>query len=258
MNLRNPARERLANGELSLGIGLHHARTVDIAAAMAGCGFDFLFIDLEHGGMGLHTAIEISQAALTAGISPLVRVAAGQFSIATRALDGGALGIVVPHVDTAEEARTVVDRLKYPPLGHRSAIGTMAHFGFRPVAIAESTKTLNAQTLVVVMLESPQAIANADSIAAVEGVDVLLVGTNDLMLEMGLPGDFTHPEVARAYDAVIAACARHGKWPGMGGVYVEELMARYIGQGMRMIIAGNDFAFLISAAGRRAEFLRRR
>jgi 4-hydroxy-2-oxoheptanedioate aldolase len=255
MNVRNPTRERLSKGELSLGIGVHHARTIDIAAAMATCGFDFLFIDLEHGGMSLDTAIVISQAGLTAPVTPLVRVPVGQFWMATRALDGGALGIVMPHVDTAEQARAVVNHLKYPPAGHRSAGGGMPYFGFRAVPIGEATRTANAQTLVVVMLETPAAIANADAIAAVDGVDVLLIGTNDLMMEMGMPGEFTRPEVAAAYETVISACRRHGKWPGMGGVYTEELMAKYVAMGMRMVIAGSDFSLLISAAGQRAKFL---
>jgi 4-hydroxy-2-oxoheptanedioate aldolase len=252
----NPARERLTKGELSLGLGLHHARTVDIAAAMASCDYDFLFIDLEHGTMPLDTAVQISLAALTAGISPVVRVPARQYALATRALDGGALGIVMPHVDTAEEARAVVDHLKYPPLGHRSMAGGMAYFGFRAMPIGEAAQTMNAETLIVVMLETPQAIANADAIAAVEGIDVLLVGTNDLMMEMGLPGQFAHAEVARAYEQVIAACRKRGKWPGMGGVYVEDLMAKYIAMGMRMIIAGNDRGLLMAAAGQRAKALR--
>src|ERR1700676_4963340 len=115
----NPARERLSKGELSLGMGLHHARTVDIAAAMASCGLDFLFIDLEHGSMPLDTAVQISIAGLSAGITPVVRVPARQYTMGARALGGGALGIVMPHVDTPEEARTIVDHLKYPPVGHR-------------------------------------------------------------------------------------------------------------------------------------------
>jgi len=111
MNIRNPARERLLQGELSVGLGLRQARTVDIAAAMATCGFDWLFIDREHGTMPLDTAVQISVAALTAGISPIVRVPSGQYSLATRVLDGGALGIVMPHVDTPEEAREIAQAL---------------------------------------------------------------------------------------------------------------------------------------------------
>jgi len=256
MTSRNPARERLAKGELSLGMGLRQARTVDIATVMAGCGYDWLFIDLEHGTMPLDTAVQISVAALGAGISPLVRVPSGQYSLATRALDGGALGIVMPHVDTAEEARIVVDRLKYPPLGHRSVGGPQPYLGFRAVPMNEATATMNAETLVVVMLETPQAIANADAIAAVPGVDVLLIGTNDLCLELGVPGQLGHAEVAGAYERVIAACRKHGKWPGMGGVYVDDLLTKYVGMGMRMILSGNDLGMMMAAAGQRAKFLR--
>src|SRR5690606_21368151 len=102
--ITNPARERLQRGELAIGIGLRQARTAEIAPAMKTCGFDWLFIDLEHGSMGLDTAVQISIAALSAGISPIVRVPKGRYDLATRALDGGAYGIVMPHVDTAEEA----------------------------------------------------------------------------------------------------------------------------------------------------------
>jgi 4-hydroxy-2-oxoheptanedioate aldolase len=258
MTVSNPARERLNKGELCLGIGLRQARTVDVAAAMASCGFDWLFIDLEHGTMPLDTAVQISVAALTAGISPVVRVPSRQYSLATRVLDGGALGIVMPHVDTAEEARTIVHHLKYPPLGHRSMAGGQAFFGFRAVPTGEAAATMNKETLLVVMLETPQAIANAEAIAAVEGVDVLLIGTNDLMMEMGFPGQFSHAEVARAYEKVITACRKHRKWPGMGGVYTEELLAKYVAMGMRVIIAGNDLGMLMAGASQRAKFLRER
>jgi len=258
MMVHNPARERLAKGEVALGLGLRQARTVDVAAAIASCGYDWLFIDLEHGTMPLDTAVQIAVAALTAGITPLVRVPSQHYAMATRALDGGALGIIMPHVDSAEETRVVVDRLKYPPLGHRSVAGGMPYFGFRPLPIAETTAAMNAEMLVVVMLETPQAIANADAIAAVDGVDVLLVGTNDLVMEMGFPGQVGHDEVVRAYERVIAACRKHGKWPGMGGVYVEELMAKYIALGMRMILSGNDLGMMMAGATQRAKFLRGR
>jgi 4-hydroxy-2-oxoheptanedioate aldolase len=108
----------------------------------------------------------------------------------------------------------------------------------------------------VVMLETPQAIANAEAIAAVPGVDVLLIGTNDLAMEMGIPGEFARSEIVGAYERVIAACRRHGKWPGMGGVYTEELMAKYVALGMRMILSGNDLSVMMLAATQRAKALR--
>src|SRR5579864_8705036 len=123
VNLRNAAVERLSAGELAVGIILRSARTVDIAPAMKAAGYDWLFLDLEHNSMDLDTAVQISVAALGAGIAPIARVPAGQHWLATRILDGGGLGIVMPHVDTVEEAKAIADALRYPPLGHRSVAG---------------------------------------------------------------------------------------------------------------------------------------
>src|SRR6185437_721462 len=186
--LRNIARQRLERGELSLGLGIRYSRGVEIAKILKTCGYDWLFIDLEHGTLSLDTAAQMAVAALDAGIAPLVRVPEGEYSMATRILDGGALGIVVPHVDTPETAAAVVSHLKYPPIGHRSVAGTSAHFDFRSLKVGELTAAGNAATLVVMMIETPTAVANAEAIAAVPGIDALLIGTNDLSMEMGIPG----------------------------------------------------------------------
>src|ERR1700722_9751242 len=220
--LRNPARDRLARGELSLGVGIRLVRTVEVAKIMHSAGFDWLFLDLEHSAMSLDQASQISIAALDAGISPIVRVPEKQFEMATRALDGGALGIVMPHVDTAEEAAEVVARLKFPPEGHRSMGGSTPHFGYKAMKSSDMAEAFNKAVLIVAMVETPRGVDNADRIAAVPGIDALLIGTNDLTLEMGLAGEFGHPRVAAAYDTVIAACKRHNKWPGMGGIQTED------------------------------------
>jgi 4-hydroxy-2-oxoheptanedioate aldolase len=252
----NPARDRLKKGEISIGMGLRNARTVDIAKAMKTCGYDWLFIDLEHNQMGVDMAAQIAVAGLDAGIAPIVRVPRAQYSLATRVLDGGAIGVVMPHVDTAEEAAEVVAHVKYPPEGSRSAVGALPQFDFRAVPVGEATRTVNQEMLVVVMLETPLAIRNAEAIAAVKGIDVLLIGTNDLALELGIPGEMGHAKIAEAYATVIAACAKHAKWPGMGGVYIEELMQKYIGMGMKMILSGNDLSMMMAACTSRAKFLR--
>ena len=183
--VRNVAREKLEQGQLSLGVGVRMTRSVEIAKAMAVAGFDWLFLDMEH-----EACAQISTAALDAGIAPIARVPNGEYAIATRALDNGALGIVMPHVDTATEAKEVVNRLKYPPIGHRSMGGIGPHYGLRSASSSEAAGALNAANLTIMMLETPTAIANAEEIAAVPGVDVLLIGTNDLCAEMGIHGDF--------------------------------------------------------------------
>jgi 2-keto-3-deoxy-L-rhamnonate aldolase RhmA len=255
--VRNVARDKLAAGQLALGVGIRLTRSVEIAKAMAVAGFDWLFLDMEHGVMPLEACAQIATAALDAGIAPLARVPNGEYAIATRALDNGVLGIVMPHVDSAGEAREVVDRLKYPPVGHRSMGGTGPHYGLRAVSTGAAAAALNAANLTVVMLETPNAIANADEIAAVPGVDVLLIGTNDLCAEMGIPGDFANERVAEAYRAMIAACNRHGKFAGMAGIYNEAIMPRYIEMGARFILGGQDAQFLMAGAQQRIGFLRK-
>jgi 2-keto-3-deoxy-L-rhamnonate aldolase RhmA len=206
--------------------------------------------------MDLDTAVQISVAALGAGIAPIVRVPYGQFWMATRVLDGGALGIVMPHVDTAEEARAIADHLRYPPMGHRSVAGGLPHFGYAPMSIGETCTAVNAATLVVVMLETPQAIRNAAEIAAVPGIDSLLIGTNDLAMELGIPGAFGDERIVDAYRSVIAACRDAGKHAGIGGIYDEALLERYIGMGVRLVLAGGDLNLMMGAAKARAAALR--
>jgi 4-hydroxy-2-oxoheptanedioate aldolase len=257
LETRNSARERLEAGELAVGVGLRQARTVDIAAAMKTCGFDWLFIDLEHNSMSLDTAVQISMAATAAGIAPLIRIPAGRFDLATRALDGGALGVIVPHIDTVEQAREAVSRLRYPPLGHRSIASPMPQFSFQPIPLAEATAAVNAQLLIVAMLETPQAIRAAEAIAAVQGIDALHLGANDLCMELGIAGQFMHADVDRAFATVIAACRKHGKWPAMGGIYSEEELSHYVRKGVRMILAGNDLNLLMMAGAARVAHVRR-
>ena len=106
------------------------------------------------------------------------------------------------------------------------------------------------------MLESPQAIANAHDIAAIEGIDSLLIGTNDLCMEMGIPGQLDHDDVIDAYRKVIEACVSNDKYPGMGGVYSPPVMRRYVDMGARLILAGNDLSFMMAGAGHQANEVR--
>lgn len=255
--LGNPALEKLKAGEQALGFTVKMIRSVEVAGAAKAVGFDWLFLDCEHGSLSLDAAAQIAAAALDAGIAPIARVPNGEFAMATRLLDNGILGIVVPHVDTADEAREVVRRLKFPPVGHRSIGGIGPHHGLRTMKIGDAAVAMNAANLTVVMLETPTAIENADAIAAVPGIDVLLIGTNDLCFEMGIPGEFTNARVVAAYDAMIAACRKHGKHPGMGGIYAEDIMERYIRAGCRFNLVGADQSFMMAAAQNRANALRR-
>lgn len=256
LRLENPALTRMEAGEVSLGVGIRHARTVDIAKLMNVCGFDWLFLDLEHSPMTLDTAAQISMAALDVGIAPIIRIPIGDYSVGTRLLDAGALGIVHPHIENADEARALVDAMCYPPLGHRGVSGAIAQFGYQQVNLGEAVVELNRGTLICVMLETPEAIARADEIAAVEGVDIVMIGTNDLAMALGHPQEFGHPEIVAAYETVTAACKHHGKWSGSGGVYDLDLVHRYVGMGVRFLLAAGDSGLMISAGRDRVGSLR--
>jgi 2-keto-3-deoxy-L-rhamnonate aldolase RhmA len=247
---------RIRGGGLTLGLGVHHLRGSAVPLLAKAAGYDWLFIDSEHGTISTQEISQICIASLPNGIAPIVRICADALDEGTRALDNGALGIVVPHVDTVERARSLIDAFRFAPVGHRSTGGPPAQFGYRPPGAFEAQKTLNAEILIVPMIETPRAVENAEAIAALQGIDALLIGTNDLTLEMGIAGQVGHERVRAAYQRVADACRRHNKILGMGGVYDQELASRYIAMGARMVLAGSDHNLLLDAATRRAEFLR--
>src|SRR5262245_44006510 len=155
----NHALRQLRAGKLAIGLGLNQARTVSIAQLAKTAGFDFLFIDCEHSSMDLDTAAQISAASLAVGITPLVRVAGFEHWHASRILDNGAQGIVFPHVDDASDAQRVANACRYPPVGKRSMGGGLQQLGFASMPLADAARIVNDETLVVVMIESPQGVA---------------------------------------------------------------------------------------------------
>jgi len=252
----NHALHRLRANQMALGFGVHHLRSVATPMLAKAAGYDWLFIDTEHGALSIHEATQICLAALPVGITPIVRVCADALDEGTRALDNGAQGIVVPHVDTPAQARRVAEAFRFPPLGHRSWGGPPYAYGLRAPAADIAQAEINREVLVVAMIETPEAVANADAIAEVDGIDVLLFGTSDLTAAMGISGQIGHPRVREAYVHVAAVCQKRGKVLGMGGVYDETNARTYIGLGARLVLGGNDHQFLLDAATARAGFLR--
>ncbi len=252
----NHALHQLRAGKLAIGLGVNQARTVGIATLAKTAGFDWLFIDGEHSSLDADTSAQLATAALATGVTPVVRVAGLEHWHASRLLDNGAQGIVFPHIDDPRQAKRVADACRYPPVGKRSMGGALAQLGFASMPVGDAARLVNDETLVVVMIESPQGVANAEEIAAVKGVDALLIGTNDLCFEMGIPGQFNDPRVKDAYTRVIAACRKHGKFPGMGGMYTPELLERHIAMGVQLILSGSDFSLLMQSATARAGLLR--
>ena len=255
--VRNRVKERMAAGQLSLCIGTRLARTGDVAMIAQACGFDALYVDMEHSTASIETAAQICLTALAIGLTPLVRTPGHQPHEASRLLDGGALGIIYPHVNTPDEAEAFVAACKFPPIGHRSVGGSGPAQLYRPIPLGEVNRIGNDTTLCVAMIETPQGVANADAIAAVPGIDILLIGSNDLCTEMGFPGETHRPELQRAYETVAAACKAHGKHLGIGGIRGDAaLTAKFLGLGATFMISGMDVTYLAAAARKDAETIR--
>lgn len=255
----NRCLERLRAGETALGFGLFHLRTVAAAQLALTAGYDWLSIDMEHGAFSVHEATQISLAALNVGISPIVRIGpgTGAFGEGTRALDNGAQGLIIPQVSKGEEAAHIVQAFRYAPEGGRGWGGSAPQFGYAPPPVGEAQASLNRETLLVVVIETAEGVANAEAIAATPGIDVLLIGASDLSVDLGIAGKYDAPEIQQAFADVGAACRRHGKTLGMGGVYDETWTARYMALGARFVAGGADHGLLMSAAKSRAQFLRR-
>jgi 2-keto-3-deoxy-L-rhamnonate aldolase RhmA len=184
-------------------------------------GFDALFIDLEHSTLSLADASAVACAGLLSGLTPYVRVPYQcGMGFVQQVLDGGAMGVIFPHIHSATDAQAAVDACKFPPVGRRSMWGQQPVLGLRMTPLPKIVDICNrAASSVVVMIEAADSITNVESIAAVEGVDVLLVGCIDLSTDMGIPGNFESKRFRSALEVVSAACRRHGKLMGIAGLY---------------------------------------
>ena len=255
--LRNNVKDRLARGEVVASMTVRLTRGVEIAQLAKTAGFDMLYVDLEHSPFSFDTTGQICLASLSAGIAPFVRVPDNRPETISRVLDGGALGVIAPGIGSAEEACAVVQAAKFPPLGRRGAGGPYPHLQYRSFPAEEATAAINDATMVIVQFESAAAVEQADAIAAVEGVDMVLIGVNDMLASLGLAGQYEHPKVREAYARTIEACAKHGKHVGVGGLASQPaLAAEFVRMGARMVSTGTDFQFLLSAATEKAKQVR--
>ena len=255
--LRNNVKEKLERDEVVASMTVRLVRTAEIARIARTAGFDTLYVDLEHSSFSLETCSQICMAALEAGVTPFVRVPANTADYVTRVLEGGALGVIAPHIRSAEEAKAVVRAAKFPPLGERSNAGGLPHLHFRSFPVTEAYAALNDATMIIVQFESAATLEQTEEIIAVDGVDMVLIGLNDLLADWGIPGEYDHPRVREAYARTIAACRKHGKHCGVGGLATRpDLAAEFVRMGARYVSTGTDLAFLLGACTARAKQVR--
>lgn len=253
--LRNTFKEKLAMGKVASTLSIRVFGSIEIVQIAKTCGFDALYIDLQHSSLSLQTTSQLSIAALGAGVMPIVRVPTHGPEYICRVLDGGAMGVLAPDVVSSADAEKVVACCKFPPLGERSTGGGLPHLQYRNWPPQETVEVMNETTTVLAQIESPAAVDRVDEIAAVKGVDVLMVGTNDLCAGFGIPGQHGHALVRQAYARVIAACRKHGKYVGIGGISDQKLIAEYVALGARVVATGTDISILLAGGGERVRFV---
>jgi len=253
---RNTMLARLRAGELALGAYIRLGRTSDVPKMFKESGFDWIWLDLEHAVVTLDTGMQMALSAIDCAITPLIRLSGHSVAEISLVLTNGFLGVIAPHVETPEQAATIARACRFWPEGDRSVPNGFPHFGWRAIPFPEAAKVLNRETSCTVMLESEQAIANAEKIAAVPGVDVLMIGGSDLSFAMGIPSQYGHPRMEEAVRTVVAACRKHGKFPGIGGVNADDLVAKYVGMGMRFMSTGTDVGYMMAGASTRSRWFR--
>jgi 4-hydroxy-2-oxoheptanedioate aldolase len=244
--------KRLAAGLPITALGVRSARTAEIARLAKATGHDLIWVDLEHSSMPIDTAVQICCCAHDLGMVSLARVPERDYGVIGRLLDGGAMGIIAPRVETAAQAADVVAACRFPPTGHRSAIAQLPTLRYQRMAAATFNEICNRNVLVKLLIESPAGIHNLPEIAAVPGIDLIGIGANDLSAELGVPGEYRHPEMRAALDAALDACRRAAKPIAIGGIADPTHVRELIDQGaVPFMMTGIDTEMILGAAQER-------
>ncbi len=230
-----------------LGSSMQQFGSAEVPRIYAAAGFDFCFIDCEHGIFDLETARVLIQASLGREITPIIRVGDLQYPLVARMLDAGAQGIIYPRVESPELLAQAVSWTRFPPAGIRGYGLSAPQFDYRKCTFAEAIEHANTHTLVVVQFETRTAMERREELLAVPGIDVGMVGPADLSISLGLPGEFEHPKVVETVQAFIESCGHHGVWPGIQ-VRTLALAKKWIERGMKFVGCGSEHGLLLEKA----------
>ena len=237
-------KEKLQRGEHTLAFGIRFMDP-NIVEMLGLLGFDSVWLCNEYKGIDPTVLEHMVRAARAAGMETVARSGATSRDDLVRFLNLGINGLMVPHVQTAEDAQAIVQRAKYPPLGHRELETVNADANFGLMGLPDYLKAANDETLIVVQLEDAQAIERADEIASIEGIDVLFIGPADLSLSMGLPGKPDHPKIVELIGQVARVCERHHVHCGTPALRPEHC-EKLIDLGVRYFTHGSDWSFMVN------------
>ena len=245
---KNNLKARLKQGESVLGTMITVFDNPEIAKILKVCGFDYFIVDCEHGGFNYSAVANILALAREAGITALVRVPEPKREAILKFMEMGATGLLLPNTDTPEQARALVEYSKYLPMGKRGVSLLRPHTGFEKIeSAAQYMADSNADTLLMAQIESPLSVTNVEAILDVDGIDAAFIGPNDLSQNMGIYGQFTHPEFVAALDHVIDSARKKGKFSGIHAM-VSSGMKQWVEKGMTLNLCGNDVSLMMQGA----------
>lgn len=239
-------KEMSANRRAKLGHFIVEFATPGIGHILKSAGCDFVLFDLEHSGFGFETVKSAVRYFEAAQLPAIVRIPSLEYHHIARAMDMGAEGLMLPMVGNAEQARRIVDSMKYHPAGRRGVALQVAHDRYRPGAVTDKFTSANSRTTLFCQIETAEGVENVDAIAAIDGVDALWVGHFDLSVSLGVPGDFEHSAFKDAIEKTIAAAKRHNKALGRLVPTVEQGIDLYA-QGFDFICYSGDVWVLHNA-----------
>lgn len=243
----NHVKAALKQGQLQLGCAFGMIPSPEVARILAAAGFHWTFIDGEHGSFGTETLASLSGACARAGLCPIVRVADLQYSLIARSLDNGAQGILFPRVESPELLERAVSWTRFPPMGIRGFGLGAAHIDYEKATIPQMIEHMNAETMVVLQIETVKALDARDELLSVPGIDAVMVGPADLTISLGVPGEFQHPKMVEAVEKIRESCLKHGIAPGIHNRTIP-LAQFWRDRGMKFIGCGADTGFLFERA----------
>jgi 2-dehydro-3-deoxyglucarate aldolase/4-hydroxy-2-oxoheptanedioate aldolase len=251
----NTVKSSLKAGKLQIGCGFAQIRSVEVARILAAAGFDWTFLDGEHGGFGIETLQDLCRTSAMAGMSPIVRVADMQYALVARALDCGAQGVIFPRVESPELLERAVSWTKFPPVGVRGFGLAATHVEYERATIPQVLAHQNENTMVVLQIETRLAVDRRDELLSIPGLDAVLIGPVDLSISLGVAGDFEHPKMVEAMEKVRDSCIKHGVAPGTQ-TRTLSLAKFWKERGMIFLGSGSETGFLFDKASETVAALR--
>jgi len=240
----NQMKQALKAGQSVVGTMICEIRQPSVLQLLKNAGFDFVIIDNEHGPFNIETIADLSRTAKQVGLTPLVRVPELYYPFIAQSLDSGAQGVMVPRIYNAEQAREAVQMIKYPPVGRRGCALSRGHTDFKSGPLVESMGSANEETLLVIQIETEEAVENIEEIVSTPGVDVTLVGPTDLSIALGVPGDFDAPKLHAAIEKMIDACQQNNVFPA---IHMNDLdrAVYWVKKGMRVLNSFSEAGLMI-------------